>query len=76
MDKYDKAIKDYVKMFGDTRDINEYVSTWEYTEKDFEKLAEQLKKCIKNRKRYSKLYVSLFKKFYYKTIYKFLNFEE
>lgn len=76
MDKFEKVIDNYIKMFGSTKDIDKYVSTWDYTEKDFDKLAEQIQNCVKCGKRYSKLYVSLSEKIYDKTIYKFLDFEE
>lgn len=76
MDKFEEAIENYIKMFGSTNDIDKYVSTWDYTENDFDRLAEQIQNCVKCGKRYSKLYVSLLKKIYYITIYKFLNFEE
>lgn len=73
MNRYDIALNNYIKFFGNAEDINEYVSTWDYNEKDFLKLAEKLEYCILKRKRYKKIYVSFLQKVYYKTICKVIT---
>lgn len=72
MDRYEIALNSYIEFFGDDEDICEYVSTWDYNENDFYKLAQKLECCIEKRKRY-KVYVSFLEKIYYKTIYKIIT---
>lgn len=42
MDRYEIALNSYIEFFGDDEDICEYVSTWDYNENDFYKLAQKL----------------------------------
>ena len=72
MDRYNNAINNYEELFGDSNDIYKYVSTWDYDEEDFKKLAQKIETCIYKKKRYTKLYVSIIEKVYLKTLYKLL----
>lgn len=73
MNRYDIVLNNYIEAFGDDEDICEYVSTWDYDENDFSKLAQKLENCIEKRKQYKKLYVSFLEKIYCKTIYKVIT---
>ena len=68
-----KAINEYIKIFGTDDDINEYISTWDYDDNDFERLAGEIEDCVRKRKKYKNVYISFWQKLYYKTIYKILT---
>lgn len=73
MKRYDRVLKEYIDLFGNCDDVYKYVSTWEYKENDFIKLAERLEYCVKVKKRYEQVYISFLEKIYYKTLYKVLT---
>ena len=49
--RFEKAIKKYINLFGTSDDIFEYLSTWDYNDKDWNELAEKIENCVKKRKK-------------------------
>ena len=72
--RYNKALEDYIVSFGNTQDLNKYISTWDYTEQDFLELAIRLENCIKLKKRYKHLYMCLIERIYQNTIGPFIRY--
>ena len=54
MNVYDKVYEKYKNKFRDN-DLVEYLSTWDYDDEDFKKLAQELNNCIEKNKTYKQL---------------------
>lgn len=63
MNVYDKVYEKYKNKFRDN-DLVEYLSTWDYDDEDFKKLAQELNNCIEKNKTYKQLYVPFWKKIF------------
>ena len=47
--RFEKAIKKYINLFGTSNDIFEYLSTWDYSDEDWNELSEKIENCVKQK---------------------------
>lgn len=73
--RYTEAEEAYIRLFGNKDDLNKYLSTYDYSDEDFLKLAIKLENCIKCKKRYKYLYMTFIERIWKSTLGPFISYK-
>ena len=75
-DRFNSAREAYIDLFGDEDDLHEYISTWDYGDKEFLELSKKIENCVKLKKRYKNVYLTIFDRMFHKIKYIINDYDE